>query len=68
MPAAGVSLDERPVLPLIEEEAGLLAGLPVNQELMAVLQNGARAERWRFFGLKQISVTQVKSGFERGGP
>lgn len=64
--ASGIFPDKGPVLPLVEEEAGLLAFGPVNKEFMAVLKDDLLVIG-EALGAVKVAVNKVEAGLERGG-
>lgn len=63
--ASGIFPDKGPVLPLVEEEAGLLAFGPVDKEFMAVLKNDLLVIG-EALGAVKVAVNKVEAGLERG--
>lgn len=64
--ASGIFPDKGPVLPLVEEEAGLLAFGPVDKEFMAVLKDDLLVIG-EALGAVKVAVNKVEAGLERGG-
>lgn len=64
--ASGIFPDKGPVLPLVEEEAGLLAFGPVDKEFMAVLKDDLLVIGEALEAVK-VAVNKVEAGLERGG-
>lgn len=64
--ASGIFPDKGPVLPLVEEEAGLLAFGPVDKEFMAVLKDDLLVIG-ETLGAVKVAVNKVEAGLERGG-
>lgn len=64
--ASGIFPDKDPVLPLVEEEAGLLAFGPVDKEFMAVLKDDLLVIG-KALGAVKVAVNKVEAGLERGG-
>lgn len=64
--ASGIFPDKGPVLPLVEEEAGLLAFGPVDKEFMAVLKDDLLVIG-EVLGAVKVAVNKVEAGLERGG-
>ena len=64
--ASGIFPDKGPVLPLVEEEAGLLAFGPVDKEFMAVLKDDLLVIG-KALGAVKVAVNKVEAGLERGG-
>ena len=64
--AFGIFPDKGPVLPLVEEEAGLLAFGPVDKEFMAVLKDDLLVIG-EALGAVKVAVNKVEAGLERGG-
>lgn len=64
--ASGIFPDKGPVLPLVEEEAGLLAFGPVDKEFMAVLKDDLLVIG-EALGTVKVAVNKVEAGLERGG-
>lgn len=64
--ASGIFPDMGPVLPLVEEEAGLLAFGPVDKEFMAVLKDDLLVIG-EALGAVKVAVNKVEAGLERGG-
>lgn len=64
--ASGIFPDKDPVLPLVEEEAGLLAFGPVDKEFMAVLKDDLLVIG-EALGAVKVAVNKVEAGLERGG-
>ena len=64
--ALGIFPDKGPVLPLVEEEAGLLAFGPVDEEFVAVLEDDLLVIR-EALGTVKVAVNKVEAGLERGG-
>lgn len=64
--ASGIFPDKGPVLPLVEEEAGLLAFGPVDKEFMAVLKDDLIVIG-EALGAVKVAVNKVEAGLERGG-
>lgn len=63
--ASGIFPDKGPVLPLVEEEAGLLAFGPVDKEFMAVLKDDLLVIG-EALGAVKVAVNKVEAGLERG--
>ena len=63
--ASGIFPDKGPVLPLVEEEAGLLAFSPVDKEFMAVLKDDLLVIG-EALGAVKVAVNKVEAGLERG--
>lgn len=63
--ASGIFPDKGPVLPLVEEEAGLLAFGPVDKEFMAVLKDDLLVIG-EVLGAVKVAVNKVEAGLERG--
>lgn len=63
--ASGIFPDKGPVLPLVEEEAGLLAFGPVDKEFMAVLKDDLLVIG-EALGAAKVAVNKVEAGLERG--
>lgn len=64
--ASGIFPDKGSVLPLVEEEAGLLAFGPVDKEFMAVLKDDLLVIG-EALGAVKVAVNKVEAGLERGG-
>lgn len=64
--ALGIFPDKGPVLPLVEEEAGLLAFGPVDKEFMAVLEDDLLVIR-EALGTVKIAVNEIEASLERSG-
>lgn len=64
--AFGIFPDKGPVLPLVEEEAGLLAFGPVDEEFVAVLEDDLLVIR-EALGTVKIAVNEIQAGLERSG-
>lgn len=64
--ASGIFPDKGPVLPLVEEEAGLLAFGPVDKEAVTVLKNDLLVIG-EALGAVKVAVNKVEAGLERGG-
>lgn len=64
--ALGIFPDKGPVLPLVEEEAGLLAFGPVDEEFVAVLEDDLLVIR-EALGTVKIAVNEIQAGLERSG-
>lgn len=64
--ASGIFPDKGPVLPLVEEEAGLLAFGPVDKEFMAVLKDDLLVIG-EALGAVKVAVNKVEAGLGRGG-
>ena len=64
--APGIFPDKGPVLPLVEEEAGLLAFGPVDEEFVAVLEDDLLVIR-EALGTVKIAVNEIQAGLERSG-
>lgn len=64
--ASGIFPDKGPVLPLVEEEAGLLAFGPIDKEFMAVLKDDLLVIG-EALGAVKVAVNKVEAGLERGG-
>ena len=58
---------EIPVLPLVQEEAGLLAFSPVDQELVAVLQDHLLVIG-EAIGLIDVAIHEIQASLERSSP
>lgn len=63
--ASGIFPDKGPVLPLVEEEAGLLAFGPVDKEFMAVLKDDLLVIG-EALGAVKVAVNKVEACLERG--
>lgn len=63
--ASGIFPDKGSVLPLVEEEAGLLAFGPVDKEFMAVLKDDLLVIG-EALGAVKVAVNKVEAGLERG--
>ena len=63
--ALGIFPDKGPVLPLVEEEAGLLAFGPVDEEFVAVLEDDLLVIG-EALGAVKVAVNKVEAGLERG--
>ena len=63
--ASGIFPDKGPVLPLVEDEAGLLAFGPVDKEFMAVLKDDLLVIG-EALGAVKVAVNKVEAGLERG--
>ena len=63
--ASGIFPDKGPVLPLVEEESGLLAFGPVDKEFMAVLKDDLLVIG-EALGAVKVAVNKVEAGLERG--
>ena len=63
--ASGIFPDKGPGLPLVEEEAGLLAFGPVDKEFMAVLKDDLLVIG-EALGAVKVAVNKVEAGLERG--
>lgn len=64
--AFGIFPDKGPVLPLVEEEAGLLAFGPVDEEFVAVLEDDLLVIR-EALGTVKVAVNEIQAGLERSG-
>ena len=64
--ALGIFPDKGPVLPLVEEEAGLLAFGPVDEEFVAVLEDDLLVIR-EALGTVKIAVNEIQACLERSG-
>lgn len=64
--ASGIFPDKGPVLPLVEEEAGLLAFGPVDEEFVAVLEDDLLVIR-EALGTVKIAVNEIEASLERSG-
>lgn len=63
--AFGIFPDKGPVLPLVEEEAGLLTFGPVDEEFVAVLEDDLFVIG-EALGAVKVAVNKVEAGLERG--
>ena len=63
--ASGIFPDKGSVLPLVEEEAGLLAFGPVDKEFMGVLKDDLLVIG-EALGAVKVAVNKVEAGLERG--
>ena len=64
--AFGIFPDKGPVLPLVEEEAGLLAFGPVDEEFVSVLEDDLLVIR-EALGTVKVAVNEIEAGLERSG-
>lgn len=64
--ASGIFPDKGSVLPLVEEEAGLLAFGPVDEEFVAVLEDDLLVIR-EALGTVKIAVNEIQACLERSG-
>lgn len=64
--AFGIFPDKGPVLPLVEEEAGLLTFGPVDEEFVAVLEDDLLVIR-EALGTVKVAVNEIQAGLERSG-
>ena len=65
--ARGIAADKRAVFPLVEEKPGLLPFRPVDDKLVAVLQDGLLVVR-EVLGTVKVSVDKLKAGLVRRCP